>query len=56
MHKEGYLKFTIDPTPFSFLIFVVYKSNSDDKRKSHAVVDICKLNNLVFPDFYPFPL
>ena len=28
MHKQSCLKYIIDPTPFSFLIFVVYKIDS----------------------------
>lgn len=50
------MKFTTNPTPFSFLVFVVWKSDSDSKRKRHAVVDIRKLNDLMLPDFYPLPL
>lgn len=40
----------------SFLVFIVWKSDSDGKRKSHAVVDIFKLNNLMLPNSYPLPL
>lgn len=56
MHKQGRLKFTTDPTPFSFPVFVVWKSDSDGKRKGRAVMDIRKLNDLVLPDSYPLPL
>lgn len=56
MHKQGDLKSTINPTPFSFLVFVIWKSNSDGKRKGHTIVDICKVNDLVLFDFYPLPL
>ena len=56
MHKQGRLEFTTDLTPFSFPVFVVWKSDSDGKKKGRAVVDIRKLNNLVIPDSYPLPL
>lgn len=56
MHKQGRLKFTTNPTPFSFLVFVVWKSDSDGKTKYRAVVDIRKLNDLVLLDSYLLPL
>lgn len=56
MHTQGRLKYTTDPTPFSFPVFVVYKTDSQGKRKGRAVVDIRKLNDLVLPDSYPLPL
>lgn len=56
MHKQGRLEYTTDPTPFSFPVFVVYKTDSHGKRKSRAIVDIRKLNKLVLPDSYPLPL
>ena len=56
MHKQGRLEYTTDPTPFSFPVFVIYKTDSNGKRKGRAVVDIRKLNDLVLPDFYPLPL
>lgn len=28
IHMQGRLKYTTDPTPFSFLVFVIYKTNS----------------------------
>ena len=56
IHRQGRLKFTTNPTPFSFPVFVVWKSDSDGKRKGRAVVNIRKLNDLVLPDSYPLPL
>lgn len=56
MYRQGRLKYTTDPTPFSFPVFVVYKTDSRGKRKSRAVVDIQKRNDLVLPDSYPLPL
>ena len=50
------MKFTSDPTPFSFPVFVVWKSNSEGKKKSCTVVDIHKLNDQVLPDPYSLPL
>ncbi len=32
--------------PFSFPVFVIYKSDSEGKKKGRAVVDICKFNEL----------
>lgn len=37
-------------------MFVIYKTDANGKRKSPAVVDIQKLNNLVLPDSYPLSL
>ena len=50
------LKYTTSHTLFSFPVFVVYKTNAKGERKGRAVVDIRKLNDLVVPDAYPFPL
>lgn len=52
MHFLGRLKFTSKHTPFNFSVFVVWKLNSKGKKKNTAVVDIQKLNNMVFPDSY----
>ena len=56
IHKQRRLKFITDPTLFSFPVIVVWKSDSDGKKKGRAIVDIRKLNNLVLPDSYPLPL
>ncbi len=56
MHRQGRLEYTTDPTPFSFPVFVIYKTDSHGKIKGRAVVDIWKLNDLVLPDSYSFPL
>lgn len=50
------MTFTSDPTSFSFPVFVVWKSDSEGKKKSCAVMDIHKLNDLVLLDSYPLPL
>ena len=49
------MKFTSDLMPFSFLVFVVWKSDSEGKKKGRAIMDIRKLNDLVLPDSYPLP-
>lgn len=56
MHKQRRLKFTTDPRPFSFLVFVVRKIDVQGNKKNRAVVDIQKLNKLVLPDSYPLLL
>ena len=56
MHKQDRLQYTSDPTPFSFPVFVVFKSDHQGRRKAQAVVDIRRLNELVLPNSYPLPL
>lgn len=57
MHCLGRLKFTTKHTPFSFLLFVVWKTDAEGKRKGRAVVDILKLNEImVLLDSNPLPL
>ena len=56
MQRQGHLEFNTNPTPFSFPVFIVWKSDSDGKRKSRVVMDIRKLNDLVLSDSYPLPL
>ena len=56
MYKQGRLQYTTDPTPFSFPVFIVFKTDHQGRRKGQAVVDICRLNELVLPDFYPLSL
>lgn len=53
MYCLGRLKFTTAHTPFSFLVFIVWKTDAEDKKKDRAVVDIQKLNKIVLLDFYP---
>ncbi len=36
IHCLGHLKFTIEYTPFSFLIFIVWKPNAKDKKKKQS--------------------
>lgn len=56
MQWLGRLKYIISHTPFSFPIFVVYKTNVKEEKKRRAVVDIQKLNDLVILDAYLFLL
>ena len=56
IHCLGRFKFTSEHTPFSFLIFVVWKLDAKGKRKGKAVVNIQKLNNMVLPDSYSLSL
>ena len=44
LHKQGRLSWTAESTPFSFPVFVVWKTMPDGKRKGRAVVDIRGLN------------
>ena len=50
------LKYTTSPTPFSFPVFVIWKTVANSEKKGQAIVDIRKLNNLVIFDAYPLPL
>lgn len=52
MHKQGHLQFTTDLTLFSFPVFIIWKTDVQGKKKSRAVVDICKLNEWVLSDSY----
>lgn len=56
MHKQGRLEFTMEPTLFSVLVFVVWKADTQSNKKSRAVDDIQKLNKLVLPNSYPLLL
>lgn len=56
LHKQGRLEWTKNATPFSFPVFVVWRSVPDGERKGRPVVDIRGLNDLVVPDAYAVPL
>ena len=56
MHRQGRLDWTKEQTPFSYPVFVVWKTLADGSRKGRAVVDIRGLNSLIVPDAYPVPL
>lgn len=40
MHKQSCLQYTIEPTFFSFPVFVIYKIDAQGKKKGRAVIDI----------------
>lgn len=52
MYRQSQLKFTTNYTLFSFSVFIIWKTDANRKKKSHAVVDIRKLNKMVVPNFY----
>lgn len=56
MQDKGRLEYTSQATPFSYPVFVVWKTLSDGRRKGRAVVDIRGLNDLIVPDVYLVPL
>ena len=56
LHDQGRLEWTTESTPFSYPIFVVWRTLPNGERKGRAVVDIRKLNEITQPDAYPLPL
>ena len=56
LQRLGRLKYTTSPTPFSFPVFVIWKTAANGEKKGRAVVDIRKLNDLVIPNAYPLSL
>ena len=56
LHNQGRLSWTSESTPFSFPVFVVWKTLPDGTRKGRAVVDIRGLNAVTQTDVYPLPL
>jgi hypothetical protein len=56
LHNQGRLEWTAESTPFSYPVFVVWRTLANGERKGRAVVDIRKLNDITQPDAYPFPL
>ena len=56
LHDQGRLEWTAESTPFSYPVFVVWRTLPNGERKGRAVVDIRKLNEITQPDTYPLPL
>ena len=56
LHEQGRLVWTNQSTPFSYPVFVVWKTLANGERKGRPVVDIRALNDLIVPDAYPLPL
>lgn len=52
MHYLAYFKFTSEYTLFNFSVFIVWKLDAKGKKKGRVVVDIQKLNKMVFPNIY----
>lgn len=52
MQHLGRLKYTTSYIPFSFPVFVIYKTNVKEEKKGRTIVNIRKLNDLVVPDTY----
>ena len=50
------MSWTSEPTPFSYPVFVVWKTMPNGKRKGRVVVDLRGLNQLAQTDVYPIPL
>ena len=55
LQKTGKVKFTTQPTPFSYPVFVVWKV-VDGKMVGRMVVDIRGLNHITRPDTHPILL
>ena len=56
LHEQGRLSWTNEATPFSFPVFVVYRTMPDGSRKGRSVIDIRGLNAVTQADVYPLPL
>jgi hypothetical protein len=52
---QDQLKHTIQYTPFSYPVFVVWRTMPDSTKKGRIVIDIRGLNFLAIPDVYPIP-
>ena len=61
LHMQGQMGWSTDPTPFSWPVFVVWKTVYEGpekvlKRKPRVVVNIQGLNKIATTDLYPLPL
>ena len=56
LHRQGRLEWTKSSTPFSYPVFVVWKTLSSEERKGRAVIDIKGLNDLLLSDAYSVSL
>lgn len=50
IYNQDHLMFTTISTFFSFPVFVIQEIDTQDKRKDCIIVDIQKLNKIVFLD------
>lgn len=55
LHEQGKMRWSTQPTPFSYPVFVVWK-DTPNGRKGRVVVDIRELNKITENDTYPLPL
>ena len=55
LQKQGKLRFSTQPTPFSWPCFVVWR-DTPQGRKGRVVIDIRGLNAITEDDGYPLPL
>ena len=56
LHAQGKMEWSTQPTPFSYPVFVVWKTLPSGERKGRVVVDIRELNRITEHDTYPLPL
>ena len=56
LHDQGKMAWSTQPIPFSYPVFVVWRSMPDGSRKGRVVVDIRELNRVTETDTYPLPL
>lgn len=56
IHCQGQLKFTISYISLSFFIFIAQKIDANEKKNGYIVVNIRRLNKIVFSDSYPLLL
>ena len=56
IYSQDRMMWTNQYTPFSYLVFIVWKTLPNGARKCRAVVDIRGLNDLILPDAYAVPL
>ena len=55
LHEQGKMTWSTQPTPYSYLVFVIWKNSAND-RKDRVIVDIRELNKITLTDLYPLSL
>lgn len=56
LHGQCRMTWTMKSTPFSYPVFVVWRTMLDGSKKDRAIVDIRGLNRITEPDIYPLPI